>query len=344
MVIEYANYLAERGHNVLFWYNTLNTIFKTHPKVKMIKIPMPSKLGTIIHGAISRFNSDVIIVDIIPLASLLSLKNRDRLIFFAQGYDESYYRNPFNKLLTKILSLFCLKLMNVKTIAVSNPLSETLKEKYDANVTVVENGIDCETFYPDPDEDLTRNKDNKKALLLLSRSDRTKGLDIAIKVLNTLNDEWKDNIETWICGEEIKKETLKHKVINFGWVEKDRLRKVISSADALFYPTRYEGLPLFPLEAMACGCPVVTTRAVSYVNDGVNALVSEIEDMDNLKQKLLNILRDKPLRERLIKNGFETALRYDLKESQRNFEKAIIGILPPSHHTSADRLEEISSN
>ncbi len=344
MIIEYANYLAQKGYEVALWYNTINTVFNPNPKLKMLKIPIPTKLGTIVYGTMNRFDSDVIIVDIIPLASLLSLRNRNRLIFFAQGYDESYYSNPLNKILNRILSLFCLKLMNVKTIAVSDPLSKTLKEKYDADITVVENGIDCETFYPDPDEYLKRNKGNRKAVLLLSRSEHTKGLDIAIKVLNTMDDEWKDKIEIWVCGEEIKKEVFKHKVINLGWVEKDRLRRVISSADVLLYPTRYEGLPLLPLEAMACGCPVATTRAVSYVKDGENALVGEIEDTGNFKEKLLNILSDELLRERLKKNGFETASRYDLKESQRNFEKAIIGILPSSQRPSLDQLEKISSN
>ena len=97
MVIEYANYLAEKGHEVVLWYNTFNTVFKPHPKLKLIKIPIPSKLGTIIYATLKRFNSNVIIVDIIALASLLSLRNRSRLIFFAQGYDESYYKNPFKK-------------------------------------------------------------------------------------------------------------------------------------------------------------------------------------------------------------------------------------------------------
>ena len=327
MAIEYANYLAEKGHEVVLWYNTFKTVFKPHPKLKLIKIPIPSKLGTIIYATLKRFNSNVIIVDIIALASLLSLRNRSRLIFFAQGYDESYYKNPFKKLLTKTLYIFSLKLLNVKTIAVSNQLSQMLKEQYNADVTTVENGVDSESFYPDQDEYLIRNKGSRKAVLLLSRSDYTKGLDIAIKALNTLSDEWKDKIEIWICGEEVKQEILKPKIINFGWIGKDKLRNIISSADVLFYPTRHEGFGLFPLEAMACGCPVVTTKAVSYVKDEENALVGRVENENNLKEKLERILSDRQLRDKLSNNGLNIVKEYDLNESKKKFEKAIREIM-----------------
>ena len=343
MTIEYANYLTEKGHNVVLWYNICDTVFKLHPKLKLLKIPILKKLGTIIYATINRFNSDVVIVDIIALASLMSLRNRSRLIFFAQDYDESYYKNKLIKFFIRILYFFCLKLMKVKVIAVAEWLSQILKEKYDADVVTVENGIDLNTFYPDPDEDLIRIKDDRKAVLLLSRNEYRKGFDIAIKVINKLSNEYRNKIEVWTCGEELKKETLKAKVRNFSWVTEDRMREIISSANTLYYPTRHEGLPLLPLEAMACGCSVVTTKAVSYVKDGGNALVANIEDTDNLKEKLMNVLNDELLREKLKKSGFDTVLKYDIKESQRKFEKAIMDIVPFKHNSSPDKLLKISS-
>jgi glycosyltransferase involved in cell wall biosynthesis len=94
---------------------------------------------------------------------------------------------------------------------------------------------------------------------------------------------------------------------------------------------------------MACGCPVVTTNAVSYVKDGENALVTEIEDIDNLKEKLMNILTDEMLREKLKKSGFDTVSKYDLKESQIKFEKVIIDTFLLRQYTSPDKLLKIPS-
>jgi GalNAc-alpha-(1->4)-GalNAc-alpha-(1->3)-diNAcBac-PP-undecaprenol alpha-1,4-N-acetyl-D-galactosaminyltransferase len=343
MVVEYANYLVEKGYTVTLWHNTLNTVFKLHPDLKLAKIPIPTKLGTIIFAFFKKFTSDIFIVDIISLASVLSLRNQSRMIYFAQDYDESYYKNPVKKLLIEILYFFCLRLMKVKTIAVSSRLAQILKQKYQADTRTVENGIDLNVFYPDPDKELIRTKGDKKAVLILSRNEYRKGFDIAVKAINELSDKWEGKIEIWTCGEEMEEGILKARVRNFGWIGEDKLRKIISSADILFYPTRHEGLPLFPLEVMACGSTVVTTKAVSYVNDGDNALVTEIGDINNLKEKLDAILRDDQLREKLQKNGFKTVTKYDLKESRRNFEKAIADMFHLSSNPPSDKLTRISS-
>ena len=53
------------------------------------------------------------------------------------------------------------------------------------------------------------------------------------------------------------------KVLFLGYVEDDALARLYSGALALIFPSRYEGFGLPILEAMACGCPVITTREAS---------------------------------------------------------------------------------
>jgi glycosyltransferase involved in cell wall biosynthesis len=55
------------------------------------------------------------------------------------------------------------------------------------------------------------------------------------------------------------------------WVQdRDRLRTILSAADVYAFPSRHEGLPVAPLEAMACGLPVVGADA-----NGVRDVVAD---------------------------------------------------------------------
>lgn len=327
IVAEYANFLARKGYNVIIWYNVIETVLKLSPDIKLKKIPLPNRIGTITHAFLKKFHSDAIIVDIVSLASLISLRNRSRLVYFAQDYDVCYYKNPLKRLFIKILYHFCLNLMKIKTIAVSNNLADLLTKTYKTHVQAVENGIDLKSFYPEPDEVLLKSKGDNKAILLLSRKDYRKGLDIAIRVINITSPDLLQKIEIWTCGEKLENGISNTKVRNFGWVGIDDLRKILSSADVLFYPTRHEGFGLLPLEAMACGCPVITTQAVPYVIDSENALVTEVEDIEKLKIKLREILSNKSLCDRLKQNGLITAKNYDIKESQMKFSKTLNQLL-----------------
>lgn len=84
------------------------------------------------------------------------------------------------------------------------------------------------------------------------------------------------------------------------------LHRLYRAADALVFPSRYEGFGLPPLEAMAAGCPVITTD-VPVVNetirDGENGLLAPYDDPAGLASTILRLLDDPALRARLIAGG-----------------------------------------
>jgi glycosyltransferase involved in cell wall biosynthesis len=93
------------------------------------------------------------------------------------------------------------------------------------------------------------------------------------------------------------------------------LQRLYRAADALVFPSRYEGFGLPPLEAMAADCPVITTD-VPIVNEtiqnGENGLLAPYDDPAGLANTILRLLDDPALRERLIAGGRATlAERYD---------------------------------
>lgn len=90
------------------------------------------------------------------------------------------------------------------------------------------------------------------------------------------------------------------------------LRELYGSADAMIFPSRYEGFGLPPLEAMACGCPVVATSrpALGEVVRNAALTVDDPEDHQSLARHLEAILTDPRLANELRQRGFERVCEF----------------------------------
>jgi glycosyltransferase involved in cell wall biosynthesis len=96
-----------------------------------------------------------------------------------------------------------------------------------------------------------------------------------------------------------------------GFVPDELLPAVYSAASVLAFPSLYEGFGLPILEAMACGTPVVASRAscLPEVAEGA-ALLIDPTDVDELATALELMLSDPSLRARLVEQGLQRASEY----------------------------------
>jgi glycosyltransferase involved in cell wall biosynthesis len=96
-----------------------------------------------------------------------------------------------------------------------------------------------------------------------------------------------------------------------GFVPDELLPAVYSAADVLAFPSLYEGFGLPILEAMACGTPVVASRAscLPEVAEGA-ALLIDPTDVDELATALELLLSDPTQRARLVEQGLQRAGEY----------------------------------
>jgi glycosyltransferase involved in cell wall biosynthesis len=96
------------------------------------------------------------------------------------------------------------------------------------------------------------------------------------------------------------------------------LVEIYGSAELLLFPSRYEGFGWPPLEAMACGCPVVCSSEGSLPEVVGNAgLMARASDEEQLAAHCLAILEDQDKAKSMIAQGLERASQFTLERMGR---------------------------
>ena len=114
------------------------------------------------------------------------------------------------------------------------------------------------------------------------------------------------------------KSRVEHVVRFLGFVPFETLRCFYESAAAFVFPSRYEGFGLPPLEAMACGTPVVTSNVSSLPEVvGDAAVLVNPENVFDIARGIRDVLLDEHLRDELIRRGREQAARFSWERTAR---------------------------
>lgn len=121
--------------------------------------------------------------------------------------------------------------------------------------------------------------------------------------------------------------TKKHEILNdiifTGFIPHEEVIKLLNIAEVFVFPSFFEGFGIPNLEAMACGCPVITSNAFAIPEIvGDSALI--LEDNSNpkeLAEKIMSLLENKDLRKYLIIKGLERVKLYSWEKSAQTVLK-----------------------
>ena len=115
---------------------------------------------------------------------------------------------------------------------------------------------------------------------------------------------------------EVSRQPWASDVILTGYVSDDDLPALYRTASAFVYPSLFEGFGLPPLEAMACGTPVITSNISSLPEvAGSAALLVDPLNEQELAAALQRILNDQPLRARLRAEGVRQAAKFTWRDA-----------------------------
>ena len=105
---------------------------------------------------------------------------------------------------------------------------------------------------------------------------------------------------------------LGDRIVRIGYVASHgELPAFYSAADVFVFPTFYEGFGLPVLEALTCGCPVVTSENSSVPEaTGGAAVYADPNESESIAAGIRQVLEDRALRESLVVRGLEHARRF----------------------------------
>jgi len=195
-------------------------------------------------------------------------------------------------------------------------------------ITVIHNGLDHERFHPGSREEAINSAAERFGLkhpffLYVSRLEHPAKNHVRLisafeEFKSTFQSDWQLALAggDWHGAETIHEAIRKSKFTSdircLGFVPDEQLPELYRAADVFVYPSLHEGFGLPPIEAMACGCPVITsTRGALAEVIGEAAAIVEPEDVRSIADKLRLLAGVEGERNRLKAIGVEHARKFD---------------------------------
>lgn len=163
-------------------------------------------------------------------------------------------------------------------------------------------------------------------ILFVGRLGQRKGTYDLVEALAELDDSLPPEVTVSFCGDGevektaalLKQKHLEHRAAHTGWCRREQLQKLYRQSMLFILPSYHEGLPMSLLEAMYAGLPCITTNTdgmPEVVCSGINGLLMEPGNLEQMKDCILKLANDRELRQKLGNNGHMTVREQFLLES-----------------------------
>lgn len=274
-------------------------IYSVSEQVQILKaIPRGTRLLWIPHYNIPVFYAGRLLVTVHDVFHLAMGKQ-------VGGFDKQIYaRSMFNVLKYKASQVIC---PSNFTQGELSSYTNMRPEK----IRVIHNGVDEKTFFIEKREAI--NCSHKPYILYVGNVKPHKNIAVLLRAFAVIMKEIDYNVvivgkkEGFLTGDEhisSQAKELGDRVIFTGEISDEHLRYYYNCARVLVFPSLYEGFGLPPLEAMACGCPVIASSIPTSTEIcGDAALYFEPRNHLELAERILTVVRNNDIYGILQKKG-----------------------------------------
>ena len=244
-------------------------------------------------------------------AKLIYLIQSDDVLIERNLSDASYPKRLRNWLLAELAYR-----VPARRLVVSRWVEQSLRRRGLPTV-YLPNGIDLGTFYPREPTTTGRAHGDTFDVLWLARITRVKGSSDMLAAMQIVCRRLPQARLIVVANTPIRvPDSIPS--MHVAVTSDATLRLLYQQCGVFVFPSRAEGFGLPPLEAMACGAPVVTTDCGGvrdYAVDGENCLMVPVGQPDQIAAAILRLNEDQSLAARLAENGRRTALLFDIRRS-----------------------------
>lgn len=196
-------------------------------------------------------------------------------------------------------------------------------------ISVIYNGVDS-IFAPLSPQERERQRralgwDRRRYTLLhVGSASFYKNIEVLLRALSLLRSRYQMDVhlaragDPWSPADQslIRRLKLEDRVQAVGHVSKRALQALYGAADVFVFPSWWEGFGWPPLEAMACGTPVVASQggALAETLNG-SARTVDPADPQDVCRGIKDVLENERLRESLQAKGFECARRFSWEKA-----------------------------
>jgi len=252
--------------------------------------------------------------------------------------------NIYDKLIGQFIFFFLVKIFYPRAdriICVSKAAAEDLSDVIGKNkkIVFIYNGFDFKKIIELSKEKIDYPEfysDNLPIICAVGRLVKAKDYPTLLNAFSILFKKVKSQLIIVGDGEDMDK--LKaiaqrldvSKSVYFAGFQKNPY-KYMAKADVFVLSSITEGLPNVIVEAMACGTPVVSTDCKSgpneIIEDGRNGFLVPIGDYHALAEKMLELINNTDLREKISEEGRMTAQNFSIGKSIKEYENLFKEVL-----------------
>lgn len=227
-----------------------------------------------------------------------------------------------------------------KIITISNFSKKEILKYFpisEDKVEVVPLGVDFKRFHIEYTKDECKVIQEKygikkKYLLYLGTIEPRKNLERLIRAYALLLKHEKEAPDLVLAGgkgwlyeeifQTVEKLKLKDHIHFLGYILNEDVPILLRGAEIFVFPSLYEGFGLPPLEAMACGTPVVTsnTSSLSEVTGNAAILVNPLK-IESIYEGIYILLKDQEKRKEMVRRGLIQVKKYTWKKTSEQLLK-----------------------